>query len=116
MFISNNLEAIKGLKMENNLPQQLAIPLAVPLTSAGNASGVQPYKTELNMDWKKYSMTLRPTLAGWVSIAAKRKNDVAIKRDEKIMAHRLPTRGTLTMRAPRLTATIPGIYMMIKLR
>lgn len=42
--------AISGLTIPNSLPQKLAIPHAVPRIGAGNASGVQPYRTALNMD------------------------------------------------------------------
>jgi hypothetical protein len=46
--------AMSGLIIPNSLPQKLAIPQAVPRMGAGNASGVHPYKTALNIDWKKY--------------------------------------------------------------
>ena len=49
--------AIKGETILKSRPQKLASPAAVPLIGAGNASGVHPYKTALNIDWKKYSYT-----------------------------------------------------------
>jgi len=84
--------AISGLTMPKSLPQKLAIPHAVPLIGAGKASGVHPYKTELNMDWKKYSMTLNPTLDAAEFTLLKRKIEMPINADETTIVHLRPTR------------------------
>lgn len=92
-LLSNKCPAISGLKILNSLPQKLATPLAVPLTLAGNASGVHPYSTALNMLWKKYSMVLRPMLEACVLTAAKRNRERDIRREESSMAYLRPTWG-----------------------
>lgn len=51
--------AIKGDTIENNLPQKEATPDAVPRMGAGNASGVQPYNTALNMLARNQSQLFR---------------------------------------------------------
>ena len=43
--------ATSGAMIDDSLPQNDARPHADPRTGAGNASGVQPYKTALNVDW-----------------------------------------------------------------
>ena len=78
--------------MPNSLPQKLAIPHAVPLIGAGKASGVQPYKTELNMDWKKYSMTLNPMFEAAELTLLKRKMEMPMSADETTIVHLRPTR------------------------
>jgi hypothetical protein len=85
--------AISGLTIPNNLPQKLAIPQAVPLIGAGKASGVQPYRTALNMLWKKYSMTLNPMFEAALLTELKRKMEMLIISDEKTMVYLRPTRG-----------------------
>jgi hypothetical protein len=84
--------AISGLTIPNSLPQKLAIPHAVPLIGAGKASGVQPYKTELNIDWKKYSMTLKPMFEAAELTELKRKMDIPINAEETTIVHLRPTR------------------------
>ena len=84
--------AISGLTMPKSLPQKLAIPHAVPRIGAGKASGVHPYSTELNMDWKKYSMTLKPMLDAAELTLLKRKIEIPIRAEEITMVHLRPTR------------------------
>ena len=55
MLFSSKSAAINGETILKSRPQKLASPAAVPLIGAGNASGVHPYRTALNIDWKKYS-------------------------------------------------------------
>lgn len=98
---------INGDTMLNSRPQKLATPHAVPRIGAGYASGVQPYSTELNIDWKKYSMILRPMLDASVLMEENRKSDAPIKADEPTIAHFLPTKGTPYMRAPNNTPGMP---------
>ena len=57
MLFSSKSAAINGETILKSRPQKLASPAAVPLIGAGNASGVHPYRTALNIDWKKYSYT-----------------------------------------------------------
>jgi len=85
--------AMIGLTIPKSLPQKLAMPQAVPRIGAGNASGVQPYSTALNMDWKKYSMTLKPMLEAAELTALNRKMLTPIKADEMTMVHLRPTLG-----------------------
>lgn len=66
---------------------------AVPLIGAGNTSGVQPYGTALNMDWKKYSMRLSPTLLAAVLIVLKMKMEMAMSAEERTMVYLRPTCG-----------------------
>lgn len=84
--------AINGLTIPNNLPQKLAKPHAVPLIGAGNASGVQPYKTALNMLWKKYSMTFSPMLLAAEFTVLKTKMEVAIRAADIIIVYLRPMR------------------------
>ena len=55
MLFSSKSAAINGETILKSRPQKLASPAAVPRIGAGNASGVHPYRTALNIDWKKYS-------------------------------------------------------------
>jgi hypothetical protein len=80
--------------MPNSLPQKLAIPHAVPLIGAGKASGVHPYSTALNMDWKKYSMTLNPMFDAALLTLLNRKMDMPIMAEDTTMVHLRPTDGT----------------------
>jgi hypothetical protein len=50
----SNLCAMSGEMIPARRPQNEAIPQAVPLIGASKASGVNPYRTLLNIDWKKY--------------------------------------------------------------
>ncbi len=59
------------------------------------------------MDWKKYSMALRPMFEALVLTAAKRNREVAIRADEMTMAHLRPTRGMAYMRVPSRTPGMP---------
>jgi hypothetical protein len=45
--------AVRGAIIPKRRPQKDASPEPVPRTGAGKTSGVQPYSTALNMDWKK---------------------------------------------------------------
>ena len=99
--------AMMGDIMAKRRPKKLAMPHAVPLMGAGNASGVQPYRTALNMLWKKYSIAFRPIFDASVLTVAKRKSEMPIKADENTMAHFRPTRGTPYMSAPMMTPGIP---------
>lgn len=101
--------AISGLMIPNNRPQKLAMPHAVPLIGAGKASGVHPYKTALNMDWKKYSIMLKPMLEAAELTLLKRKMDAAISADEATMVHLRPIRGARYERVPRSTPKTPGM-------
>ena len=83
---------MSGLTIPNSLPQKLAIPHAVPLMGAGKASGVQPYKTELNIDWKKYSITLKPMFEAAELTLLKRKMEIPINAEETTIVHLRPTR------------------------
>jgi hypothetical protein len=87
------------------------MPQAVPRTGAGNASGVQPYKTALNMDWKKYSMAKSPSFLALVSTVEKRRIDVPIKAADNTMVHFRPKAGIRYIMAPKSTPTIPGAYV-----
>jgi hypothetical protein len=89
-----NLCAISGLTIPNKRPQKLAIPHAVPLIGAGNASGVHPYSTALNIDWKKYSMTLKPIFDAALLTLLNRKMEMPIMALEMTMVHLRPTDGT----------------------
>jgi hypothetical protein len=89
-----NLCAISGLTIPNKRPQKLAIPHAVPLIGAGNASGVHPYSTALNIDWKKYSMTLKPIFDAALLTLLNRKMEMPIIALEMTMVHLRPTDGT----------------------
>jgi hypothetical protein len=84
---------MSGLTIPNSLPQKLAMPQAVPRIGAGKASGVHPYSTALNIDWKKYSMILKPMLDAGELTALKRKILTPIKADEITMVHFRPTLG-----------------------
>lgn len=113
--------------MPNRRPQKLATPQAVPLIGAAKASGVQPYKTALNMDWKKlgmliseeadaagegvthYSIMFRPILDAWVLTAENTKILIPMSAAEMIMVSWRPRRGTRYIIAPRTTPTIPGV-------
>lgn len=48
-LFARTCEPAMGAMIEKERPQKLANPHADPLTEAGNASGVQPYKTTLNI-------------------------------------------------------------------
>lgn len=100
--------AIRGLTMPNSRPQNPASPQAVPRIGAGNASGVQPYRTALNMDWKKYSMVNNPSFLARVSTTERRKMDVPMRPDDITMVHLRPMEGTRYIQAPSNTPTIPG--------
>lgn len=100
--------AMIGVMMENNRPQKLAIPLAVPRTDVGKTSGVQPYNTALNMLWKKYSIALSPILEACPFARLNRIMETPISADEKIIVSLRPIVGNLVIRAARATATIPG--------
>lgn len=84
--------AISGLTIPKSLPQKLAIPHAVPRMGAGKASGVHPYSTELNMDWKKYSMMLKPMLDAAELTLLKRKMEMPMRAEETTIVHLRPTR------------------------
>lgn len=84
--------AIRGLMMPKSLPQKLAIPHAVPRMGAGNASGVHPYSTALNIDWKKYDMMLKPILDAAELTLLKRKIDIPMSAEDTTMVHLRPTR------------------------
>lgn len=43
--------ATRGATIDDSRPQNDASPHAEPRTTAGNASGVQPYNTALKVDW-----------------------------------------------------------------
>lgn len=116
-----------GAMMPNKRPQKLATPHAVPLIGAANASGVQPYRTALNMDWKKlrrvsralwlpherpvtyYSIMLSPMLDACVLTAEKTKMLTPIKAAEMIIVNWRPRRGTRYIIAPSTTPTMPGV-------
>lgn len=100
--------AIRGLTMPNSRPQNPASPQAVPRIGAGNASGVQPYRTALNMDWKKYSIVNRPSFLARVSTTERRKMDAPIRPDDITMVHLRPMEGTRYIQAPSNTPTMPG--------
>lgn len=100
--------AVSGAMMLNSRPQKLARPQPVPLIGAAKTSGVQPYRTALNMLWKKYSIMFRPMLDAWVLTALKMKMDAAIKPDETTIVHWRPIRGTPYMSEPMITPTMPG--------
>ena len=55
MLFTSKSAAINGETILKSRPQKLASPAAVPRIGAGNTSGVHPYRTALNIDWKKYS-------------------------------------------------------------
>jgi hypothetical protein len=94
--------------MPNNLPQKLAKPHAVPLIGAGNASGVQPYSTALNIDWKKYSMTLSPMLLAALLTVLKTKMEMPMSAEEITMVYLRPKRGVRYMIVPSKTPRMPG--------
>jgi len=115
--------------MPKRRPQKDANPEPVPRTGAGKTSGVHPYNTALNIDWKKlhlvslfinqrgcrdlrqtyYSIMLRPMLAGCVLTAEKTKIETAISAAEISMVSWRPKTGTLYIIEPRTTATMPGV-------
>jgi hypothetical protein len=99
---------MSGLIIPNSLPQKLAIPQAVPRMGAGNASGVHPYKTALNIDWKKYSIALRPMLLAVELTALNTKMDMPIIAAETTIVHLRPNCGVRQSRAPKRTPTTPG--------
>ena len=106
-LIDNICAPIRGAMMAKRRPQKLATPAAVPRIDAGNASGVHPYKTALNMLWKKYSIAFNPTLDASVLTVANRKRDVPIRAEEPTIAHLRPTRGAPYMNAPSKTPGMP---------
>lgn len=105
--------AINGLTIPNSRPQKLATPHAVPRTGAGNASGVHPYSTALNMLWKKYSKVNNPRFLATVSTVAKRMMLMPISAAERVMVHLRPMEGMRYMVAPRRTPRMPGAYVYI---
>lgn len=48
-LIDSKCAPINGEMIAKRRPQELAMPAAVPRIDAGNASGVHPYNTALNM-------------------------------------------------------------------
>lgn len=113
-FFARRSAAINGETMLNKRPQKLASPAAVPLIGAGNASGVHPYSTALNMLWKKYSIAFNPMFDASVFTVAKRKSEMPMSAELPTMAHFRPTRGTAYISAPSMTPGTPQMYMMMK--
>lgn len=97
-----------GVMIEKSRPQKLAMPLAVPRTEVGKTSGVQPYKTALNILWKKYSIVFSPMLEACPFARLKRMIETPISADDTIMVSLRPIHGNFVIRAARATATIPG--------
>ena len=107
MLLTSRSAAINGETILKSRPQKLASPAAVPLIGAGNASGVHPYRTALNIDWKKYSyahdkvnfifqarelgkslrtIAFNPIFEASVSTVAKRNSDIPIKAEDPTIA------------------------------
>lgn len=103
----NRWAPINGETMAKRRPQELAIPAAVPRIDDGKASGVHPYRTALNILWKKYSTEFSPTFDASVLTVAKRNNDIPMRAEDPTIAHLRPTTGTPYMHAPSKTPGIP---------
>lgn len=109
LYSSQCLPLSLVLAVKTYLPQNDAMPHAVPLMGAAKASGVQPYKTALKIVWKKldwtsvlpawwiisktyYSITLRPMFDAGLLSVAKMKRLTAIRVDDRIMVICRPPR------------------------